>query len=62
MTKKLGMKSAIEAMKVGDEISFPVEKLCSVRTTASTAALVLKRSYTTNINRSERSVKVTRIN
>lgn len=56
------MKSAIEAMKVGDEISFPVEKLCSVRTTASTAALVLKRSYTTNINRSERSVKVTRIN
>ena len=61
MDEKLKMKPAIEAMKVGDEISFPIEKLCSVKTTACTAGLVLNRKYTTNLNKADRIVNVMRV-
>lgn len=61
MDEKLKMKPAIEAMKVGDEISFPIEKLGSVKTTACNAGLILNRNYSTNVNRAERTVNVIRI-
>lgn len=61
MDEKLKMKPAIEAMKVGEEISFPIEKLSSVKTTACNAGLILNRNYSTNVNRAERIVSVTRM-
>lgn len=63
-TKKMGenlrIKPAIEAMEVGEKISFPLEKLCSVRTTATTVGLVKGRNYSANINKTDRVVVVSR--
>lgn len=61
MEEKLKMKPAIEAMEVGEELSFPIEKLGSVKTTACNAGLILNRNYSTNVNRAERIVSVTRM-
>lgn len=61
MEENLRIKPAIEAMQVGDDIPFPLEKLGSVKTTACTSGLVLNRRYKTKVNRAGRVVSVIRV-
>ena len=58
--KNVKIRPAIEALEVGGEITFPLEKLRNVRVTASDLGLILGRVYTTNANREERVVRVVR--
>ena len=60
MSEKVSMRSTIGGLEVGQETSFPLLQLQSVKTTACDLGLIHGRQYSTRIARSERLVYVTR--
>ena len=62
MTEKvLKLKPSLEAMKVGEEMVFPLKRLYSVKTTASNVGLVLGRRYKTHYDKANGTATVTRV-
>lgn len=59
--KELRPRPAIRAMEVGDVLTFPIEKLPTVKTTCSDLGFILNRRYTTSTDRDSRTIEVTRI-
>lgn len=58
--EKLPVATQIRAMEVGDRIAFPMEKVFNIRANLSTYALILRRKYTSHINRKEDVIEVWR--
>lgn len=59
--KVVKMKPAIEAMKVGESLSFPLLRLMSVRATVSAVAMMMDRRYKTSADKTSRKVNVMRV-
>lgn len=55
------IRPAIAAMRVGQVIAFPVERMKCVRVMASDLGLILNRRYTTNVDREARMIEVKRL-
>lgn len=55
------IRPSLIALNVGDEISFPIEKLKSVRTQASELGAIMSRQYTTKTDRINHIINVKRI-
>ena len=55
------IRPSLIALNVGDEISFPIEKLKSVRTQASELGAIMSRQYTTKTDRINHIIKGKRI-
>lgn len=51
----------IRALKVNEEVHFPVAKLTTVKTCASNMGLVTGRRFTTSIDREQGVISVTRV-
>lgn len=60
MKKNYSMRPAIYDMKVGEELSFPIEKLRSIRTLASELGAIFDREYSTHTDRIQRTITVVR--
>ena len=65
MTKKsvqkiVSIRPILMDMSVGATVSFPVERLRSVRATASELGFILGRKYTTHTDRVSREIQVLR--
>lgn len=58
--KAVSISTVIAAMKPGEEVSFPLERLRSVRVLSSDCGLRLGRNYSTRSNREARTVTVRR--
>lgn len=54
------VRPTLTDMKVGDETSFPIEQMKSIRAQASELGVILDRKYKTATNRKERVIRVTR--
>lgn len=54
------VRPTLTEMKVGDQKSFPIEQMKSVRAQASELGVILDRKYKTKSNRRERTICVTR--
>lgn len=59
--KIIKIRPAIEALEVNQKVEFPIDKLRTVRVTASDLGLMFGRRYSTLTDRDERIVTVTRI-
>ena len=59
--KIIKIRPAIEALEVNQKVEFPIDKLRTVRVTASDLGLMFGRRYSTLADRDERIVTVTRI-
>ena len=55
------IRPTLTSMEVGDTCTFPVRRMKSVRAQASELGVILDRQYKTSINRTERTIRVTRI-
>ena len=55
------MRPAIEAMLVSEKLDFPIQKLNSVRTTASELGAIHDRHYVTRADRDRKIISVTRL-
>lgn len=61
MSEKVSMRSIIDGLEVGQEASFPLLRLSSVKSTASDLGMIRERTYSTRVSRSERLIYVSRI-
>lgn len=59
--KIIKIRPAIEALEINQKVEFPIDKLRTVRVTASDLGLMFGRRYSTLTDRDERTVTVTRI-
>lgn len=59
--KIIKIRPAIEALEINQKVEFPIDKLRTVRVTASDLGLMFGRKYSTLTDRDERTVTVTRI-
>lgn len=55
------IRPALIAMEVGNTISFPIERLKSVRTQASELGAIYERQFKTRTDRIARIIEVTRV-
>lgn len=55
------VRPALTEMEVGDNMTFPIEQMKSVRAQASELGLILNRRYQTRADREQRTLTVTRI-
>lgn len=60
MAEKIKVLPTLQAMKVGDEVEFPISRLMTVQGSASKQSLVLDRKYSTRTDRERKVVIVTR--
>ncbi len=60
MGKKISIRPKINGLEIGQEVSFPLSNLSSVKVTASDLGLAFGRKYTTRISRSEGLIYVSR--
>lgn len=58
--EKLPVATQIRAMEAGGKIAFPMEKMLSIRANLSTYALILRRKYSSHINRKDDVIEVWR--
>ena len=61
MEKKFSIKEVLANMQVGEEKSFPAEKMYSVSTTCSDYGFITGRRYRTRRDRVSGTIKVTRV-
>lgn len=61
MGEKISLRPKINGLEIGQETSFPLINLSSVKTTACELGLIHGRKYTTRIARSEGVVYVSRL-
>ncbi len=54
------IRPALMGMAVGETLSFPIDKLKSVRTQASELGAMFERRFTTKTDRSTRLITITR--
>ena len=54
------VRPTLTGMEVGDEVSFPVLQMKSVRAQCSELGVILDRRYQTRVNRTTRVITVTR--
>lgn len=54
------IRPTITALEVGEETKFPINKMATVKTTASELGLIHGRKYTTRIDRPNETIIVTR--
>ncbi len=54
------IRPTLTQMEIGQKVSFPLEKLKSVRAQASELGLIMARRYSTSVNRQNRTISVTR--
>ncbi|MEG2157545.1 MAG: hypothetical protein RRY07_07145 [Bacteroidaceae bacterium] len=47
-------------LEVGDELTFPVERLRTIKVSCSQQGLIWDRVFTTSTNREDRTIKVSR--
>lgn len=55
------IRPLLTGLEPGEEISFPIAKMKSVRTQASELGAILNRQYKTRTNRAEQTITVVRI-
>lgn len=55
------IRPALTALGVGDEVSFPISRLKSVRTQASELGAIFNRQYKTKTDREKHTITVVRI-
>lgn len=63
MEKKMNygpVATQIKALEVGEVVHFPVAKLTTVKTSASNVGLAMGRKFSTNIDREQGVISVTR--
>ncbi len=58
--RKKKIRPTLTGMEVGEEVSFPVEQMKSVRAQASELGVILDRRFSTRLNRQDRLLIVTR--
>lgn len=58
--RKKKIRPTLTGMEVGEQVSFPVEQLKSVRAQASELGVILDRKFQTRLNRQDRLLIVTR--
>ena len=59
-TQQVDVKNQIRQMEIGDEISFPIERLEVVRVYACSVGLVMGRNYKTRTDRENMTITVVR--
>lgn len=55
------MMAQLREMEVDDELTFPIERMSSLKSMASTKSAEWDRDFTTSMNRKERTITITRI-
>lgn len=61
MAKRTTLRDSLDRMEQGQTITFPIEKMMSVRTIASQVGIILRRKYTTRTDNEARLIYVTRV-
>ena len=61
MEEKIAIRPTIDVLEIGEEVSFPLLRLTSVKTTASDLGMIRGRVYATRIARSEGLIYVSRV-
>ena len=56
--RKINITAVLRGMKPGERVEFPIEKLATVRTTASTIKAITGMEYSVTANRSEQTTEV----
>lgn len=56
MARKSELNTSIEALEVGQVISFPIEKMASVRVAASNLGAMLRREFSTGRNQENKAL------
>lgn len=54
------MRPQIVGLQVGESVSFPIEKMKTIRAQASELNCIMQRVYATTLNRVDRTIIVTR--
>lgn len=54
------IRPALANMSIGDTLTFPIERMRSVRATASELGVIENRKYSTSSNREDRTITVKR--
>ncbi len=60
MENAINIRPSIANLEIGHEVSFPIQKLSTVRTTASELGAILDREFKTRMCRADRIVTVCR--
>lgn len=55
------IRPLLQGLKVGEEISFPIIRLKSVRTQASELGAIYNKQFTTKVNRNKQTIDVRRL-
>lgn len=61
MANTTPIRPTMRAMAPGDSLTFPIERLKAVKSTACELGVIFKRTYSTHILRDERLIEVTRV-
>lgn len=59
--EQLKVRPTLANMKVGESITFPIEKMKSIRTQATEIGAIMGVTFKTKTNRIERTIEVKRI-
>lgn len=57
----LSVYKTIKSLEIGKDVTFPAEKISSVRNVCTTYGLVWNRKFTTKTNREQRTINVLRL-
>ena len=57
---QIKIRPTLTGMEIGQECTFPVDKMKSVRAQASELSIILNRTYKTSTNRAQRTITVIR--
>jgi len=60
-TEEIPLRASVRVMEVGDCTIYPVRRLSVLRSTISAISVELDRKYETKLNRSNKTVDVTRL-
>lgn len=55
------IRPILQGLKVGEEFSFPIIRLKSVRTQASELGAIYNKQFTTKVNRNKQTIDVRRL-
>jgi len=59
--KEIPIMPSLRKMEIGDEITFPIERMSSVKTVCTNCGLQWNKVFTTSVKREERMIIVKRI-
>lgn len=60
MARKRSLTAEIRQLKIGESAIFPIERLATVQSSASREGLISDKVYTTEADRENRTITVTR--